>query len=254
MSWLGENLSGPALLILFAACTGALGALWASFGRARSEWELRIPILLIFIAAISGALGAFLASSERTRFERELRKKSEELASLNQRMVEKSDEIAELNRKIAATITGGDSYCYLAFTLGQGPANSPLLLVSHRGEYPLYDVSIRIVDLKKFDRKSGDWTLEKAAGTETYLKVGNLSPGQDRIWGKWQLPETDQQDYNVFLSARNGFVTQFIRLRRVNGRWKIATKVFRDFGKQQKVIFEDIGAEFPRDEKGKEQW
>jgi hypothetical protein len=39
------------------------------------------------------------------------------------------------------------------------------------------------------------------------------------------LGSGNARDFNVFFSARNGFYTQLLRFRRVNGKWLSATSV-----------------------------
>ncbi|HLA38048.1 MAG TPA: hypothetical protein VJZ02_06255 [Candidatus Brocadiales bacterium] len=202
------------------------------------------PPVVIFIGAIIAATGAMWASSKQAQFERELRAKS--------------DEIADLNRTIVASVTGGDSFCYLVFSLGDGTTNMPPLVLVHQGKYPLYDVGIRIVDLEKFDRVKGEaFTLDRMDKTDTLFSIGSVSPGQTCIINRGcQLPNADQQRYNIFISARNGFVNQLTRLQRVNNRWKSATKVIREdyvLGKQV-VLLEEVDKEFPRDKTGQVQW
>lgn len=175
---------------------------------------------------------------------------------LEQELRAKSDEIASLSRTIAASVTGGDSFCYLDLGLGDGMINTPLLTLVHQGKYPLYDVGIRIVDLEKLDLVKGDSKLEKMALVGKNLNVGNVGPSQAQPMEELQLPSADRQGYNVFISARNGFVTQLIRLQRINGYWKLATKVTRDFYEDKKsvVLLEKVDPEFPRDKTGQVQW
>jgi hypothetical protein len=203
------------------------------------------PMIIVFVGAgISfvgagiSAIGVLWSSSDRTRYERELRQKSEEIAALN--------------REIKDSVIGGDSFCHIV--LSNLSARTALLGVINQGRYPLYDVSIRIVDLEKFDRFGGTFTLENMAQTDTLLSVGNLGPSHTAMWRKWPLPDADQQRYNTFISARNGFVTQILRLRRVNGEWKSATKVQRDIDPNAIVLYERIDPEFPRDAAGQVQW
>lgn len=139
-------------------------------------------------------------------------------------------------------------------TPGDGTTNTPLLTLVHQGKYPLYDVGIRIVDLEKFNLPKDKWTFEMLAQAETQLNIGNMSPKQARIIGSLSLPNTEHQGYNIFIGARNGFVTQLIRLQRINGRWKLATKVTRDVDDKPVVLLEKVDPEFPRDKMGQVQW
>ncbi|MHC4198197.1 MAG: hypothetical protein ACYSRP_09905, partial [Planctomycetota bacterium] len=74
--------------------------------------------------------------------------------------------------------------------------------------------------------------------------------------GKCTLPNTQQQNFNVFISARNRFVTQLIRLQRIKGFWKSATKVTRKIYEENKsvVLLEKVDPEFPRNNTGQVQW
>jgi hypothetical protein len=210
------------------------------------------PTIVVFIGALTSAIGVLWFSAERIRSQRELRQMSERIAAKNEEIAAQSQEIAALNREIKDSVIGGDSFCYVV--LSNLSARTALLGVIHQGQYPVYDVGIRIVDLEKYDRLGGTITLEKMAQTDTRLNVGNLGPSQTAMWLSWPLPDADQQRYNIFISARNGFVTQILRLRRVNGEWKSATKVQRDFDQNAVVLYERIDPEFPRDTAGQVQW
>jgi len=88
--------------------------LWAF---AYENQSVGLPAIVVLVGVLITAIGAFLSSSERTDFERELRKKS--------------DEIAALNRQIAASVTGGDSFCYVQFgSLGVAEPNTAILMQS----------------------------------------------------------------------------------------------------------------------------
>jgi hypothetical protein len=86
-----------------------------------------LPVGVGVFGALVAAGGALWSSGERSEFERALRKKSEE--------------IADLNRQIAASVTGGDSFCYLEFgSLGVAEPNMAILMLLHKGKYPMYEV------------------------------------------------------------------------------------------------------------------
>ena len=92
----------------------AVPSLWAF---AYENQSVGLPAIVVLVGVLITAIGAFLSSSERTDFERELRKKS--------------DEIAALNRQIAASVTGGDSFCYVQFgSLGVAEPNTAILMQS----------------------------------------------------------------------------------------------------------------------------
>jgi hypothetical protein len=81
-----------------------------------------------------------------------------------------------------------------------------------------------------------------------------MSPNSARPLFDWQLPDTDEQDYNVFLNSRNGFFTQLVRLRRVDGSWRVATRVRKQLanGDESPTLYLD--AAFPLNERGEVDW
>jgi hypothetical protein len=204
------------------------------------------------VGAFLSALGSFLVLARQSRTSEGIRTQVEENLTQTGENLRQTREIITHVEKTIAHITGGDSFCYVA--LANVSARGALLGVVHQGQYPLYDVSIRIHNLDEFDRLGGPITLEKMARADTVITVGNLGPNQSAMWSKWSLPDADQQRYNIFISARNGFVSQLLRLQRVNGKWQSATKVTRDFDQNQVTLYERIDEDFPRDAAGQVQW
>jgi hypothetical protein len=200
-----------------------------------------LPVGVVVFGALVAAGGALWSSTERTRFERESK--------------EKSEEIADLNRQIAASVTGGDSFCYLQLSsLGVDSANTAILTLVHGGAYPLYEVGFYMADLQRF-RQSSDQEATMRQSLSESVQVGNLPPNSVRPLMDWRLPDTDEQDYNIFLNARNGFFTQLLRCKRVNGNWKVATQVRKereDGGFS--VLYEQIDDNFPLNEQGEVAW
>lgn len=219
-SWLGKYVSIPALVTYFGALISAFGAVW---GLLLENQYVGRGVAVVVIGAFVSAGGALWSSGERTRFERELR--------------DRSDEIAELNRRIAASVTGGDSFCYLDVTVNN-ETGVVGLNVAHEGEYPLYDVNFCIADLQKGDRIA--------------FQVGNAIPNLVFSVGTIQLPSTCEQDYNVFFSARNGHFMQEIRFRRIDGQWKQAIRVrwLTDIS----PVLERVEPGFPLNGEGKVEW
>ena len=196
---------------------------------------------MVLIGALIASGGALLSSSQQAQFEHELRAKTEE--------------IAELNRTIAASVTGGDSYCYLVIGIVDHGKNAAFAWVSHRGEYPLYDVNLTVVksnDMQRIERAS----FEELSHIRTEFDVGNMTQGETRLWRKWLLPDEEPQSYHVFIRARNGVFRQQIRLKKVEGHWKKATKVTRHGeGEQQgSSLYERVDNGFPLNEQDQVDW
>lgn len=239
LSWLGKYVSISAVVTYLGALISAYGALWTFL----EENQYVGGAVVVLLGALISAGGALWSSGERTKFEHELR--------------ERSDEIAQLNREIAASVTGGDSFCYLAMaSLGVAEANTAILTIVQQGEYPLYDISLYITDVQAFRRAHTAGQGEQTNQYKTDLQVGNMSPGSAMPITNWQLPDTDEQGYNVFFSARNGFFTQELRFKRVGGSWKSATKVTKEIlGVDEPVVlYEKVDPDFPLNDQGQVEW
>ena len=157
-----------------------------------------------------------------------------------------------LARKGIATVTGGDSYCYMDFIYQFG-GHTPVFL--HSGKYPIYDLSARIVDLEAMTRHP---SLDAIMGNN--VEIGEMQVG--RTWSKldWSIPFTDEQsqDFNIFFSARNGVWTEKLRLRKVRDHWSNALQVWLSpLGTAKppaKPILEKVANDFPRNAQGTIDW
>jgi hypothetical protein len=67
----------------------------------------------------------------------------------------------------------------------------------HAGVHPVYDITIRIVGFAKSDE-------------DRYRNLDRLDPNHAILnFERWQLPkDLDEQNYNIFVSARNAGVFQ----------------------------------------------
>lgn len=191
------------------------------------------PSAIIFFGAIIVAFGGFLAAVQTNKFQ---------------------GEITRLNNFILSSITGGDSFCYLALSSINHKTNDALILAVSQGKYPLYDVAFRIVDLDEFGKVKNNLTLDNVIKSETIINVGNMTISAGQMLRKINLGSRDEKKYNVFISARNGFTTQLIRMRRINNEWKEATIVTKRDGDKEIKLFEVIDKEFPRNNKGEVDW
>ena len=211
---------------------------------------LSLPMLLILLGTILSATGAFLATYKQNQ---EKAQSAVQRAQFESELRGKSDEIAELNRQISQSVTGGNSFCYVRLSLG--PTSSPIVTVIHQGEFPLYDVSIRMWDPNDSQECSCDVSLEEFTKKDLNFNLGNLSPNQVRILGRVTLPEADEKEFALSIGARNGFVLELIKLRRIEGQWKAAYRVTKNEGEgETKILYEQAETGFPLDEQGKVQW
>lgn len=115
----------------------------------------------------------------------------------------------------------------------------------------MYDVSARIVDLQEMARLPlGPVTWDAVRATEKFISMGNIAANTVNMLGPFPLPSTDSKDFNVFISARNGMVTEYMRFRRVNTTWRLAIRVMRG----DSVLHEYIDPGFPKSPDGSVKW
>jgi hypothetical protein len=188
------------------------------------------PNEIILLAAVIGAAGALWAAVQAAA---------------------KSEEIASLHRRVAETVTGGDAWCHIV--LSPTGRNDAVLTVVHQGEYPLYDVTARVVDLDEFDSQREALSFEQIAEGTFTIDIGNLAPNSASLMGHWTIPDRELR-WNIFFAARNGFFTQELRVRRVGDALAHATRITRRLGAEQEVVREDVTSEFPRGADGEVEW
>jgi len=122
---------------------------------------------------------------------------------------------------------------------------------------PLYDVSIQVVDLQKFEVVEREPMWSNIKSSQVALHVGEIGPKKAALLENiFELPaDAEQQDYNVFISARNGDVSQLMRFRRMSGTWKCAFRVEkRNEAGESALLTEQIPPDFPGYAKGRLPW
>ena len=167
----------------------------------------------------------------------------------------KSEEITELKNQIASSITGSNSFAYIVPTFFDPTHNSPMLTLVHRGKYPLYDLTVRILDMATFDNMARqNNSYSDKLREEVQLSISNIAPNQASMLKTVQLGGAPLR-WNLFFSARNGFFTEFLRVRRVGNEWKTALKIIRTpSSSNEQLLFEKIDSGYPRSEDGQVEW
>lgn len=215
-----------------------------------------LPAIVLALGGVLSICGALLAArqqvkaaEQRTQYERELK--------------EKAEENAKLSREIAASVTGGDTFAYLLPAPHLSSKNQVTFLLNRDGDYPLYDVEIRITDQEKVDefvkRHFGEtglakpgFSLKQFYAGQTILRVGNIGINQGWAYDGYPMPNPDHFNLGIFIQARNGSVSQRLAMRRINGQMKWASIVRRD--NDNKLLVRMVDPGFPVDESGNIQW
>lgn len=150
---------------------------------------------------------------------------------------------SQFQREALYTVTGGDSFAYLGAN-AEPASNLVNLVLIHVGQYPLYEVHARIVDVDVPVVRSN----RPAEVQSIRLEFGTLVPRHAAAVPPLELGNGEGRNWNVFFTARNGGWNQELRLRKVDGAWRIATRVTRGENYDQVLLQADPA--FPRDPEG----
>jgi hypothetical protein len=222
---------------------------------------ITVGIVMIAMGTILTYIGQQINNDKSNK---ELIGKSEKIESLSEENKTLIIEINKLNKKISADLTGGEGYCYFMPSRPGQNSNIVDLMLMNDGDYPIYDISVKIDDVEKMmeilhkEKEAGklpydSMTLSNAmfAKASIVIQVGNMGPHQYAQLNGIQIPpDVDKKSYNIHITARNGTLTQILRYRRIDNKWKMALQIM----KEGKVIKEDVDEDFPRNEKGKIDW
>ena len=123
------------------------------------------------------------------------------------------DEIVRMQQRLEGLQTGGDSFCYLMlyhFDLEKSIAQN--FVVIRNGDYPLYDVRLRILNMNS-----------NAELNKVYCEIS--APAEFDLV-KWTLAPSEY--YRIFIHSRNGQWHQDLQLKRseIARCWLSATRVF----------------------------
>jgi hypothetical protein len=191
------------------------------------------PALVILAGAIVVAIGGFWAATRPANF--------------NARLNEKNNQIISLQDQQLKAITGGDTYPLILPAL-YDKATLQMRLRTE-GKYPLYGLQATILDQDLFETlvaSSKDKRNEIAAihdKSQHVARVGNLGPNQGETVATYMLdPNIGHRSFLITFIARNGQVTEYLKLYWVKDWWAIAYKVFNETG----VLKEQIGENFPK--------
>lgn len=229
MAWLREHVGLSTWVVFAGAIISAAGGLLVFLCEATGIClSIALVVIVVIVGAFVSAAGALMSSGERAKHERE---------------------IAKVSKDTLYSVTGGDSFCYVLIA-GQG------WIIIQKGDYPVYDVSVRITYLRGFQREVAAGVINPLGPHTTNLTVENLRPGGSVIMGKRQPQDDIKQGYNVFISARNGLFTEELRLTYEGSEPKYAVRVKRSLPlpNESPVLYEYVQGGFPTNDKGGVEW
>jgi len=154
-----------------------------------------------------------------------------------------TEKILNLNEQITETITGGDSYpiampVYIAKHGEQGDIRK--IILSHRGKYPIYDLTVIITDLIACEEEH----KKEMPNQDIYMwkkQIGTIGKGYEEIL--LEIPATNSSliDYRFAYIARNGQTIQRSIYTQKDNKWITGTRL----EKNGKIIHEYLDKDFP---------
>lgn len=243
--YLDRFLCIAAAMQLFSALLGAVVSV-------HDDWAKRHRALVLALFAALGVIGmiATIAQSVKSTREAEAAEghlsgslhelagataETNRVAKLNTalqgKLLHQNDVISGLAEKSVNSVMGGTGYCYLVHYPPDD--DSGTFTVVQQGEFPIYEIHVRALDMTSLNAIEKHPSTDSAKQTPelaTLFDIPSMAPGTANI-GTVHIPirHTDQQDYNIFFSARNGIWTELLRMRKVDGLWAQAILVKREF-------------------------
>jgi hypothetical protein len=109
--------------------------------------------------------------------------------------------------------------------------------------------------MDKFDKSKGKLSFEEVEEfvlTAPRVNLGTLPPGTSRLIGPISFPGKTNLRFHFEASARNGGTTQLLRMKLIDNKWVMATKVTKSA--TGAVIYEKTDKEYPKDPNGNVLW
>jgi hypothetical protein len=134
------------------------------------------------------------------------------------------------------TETGGTTFCYVDFDkpgprVGtSSPDNISWVSIHRVGKYPLYSVSIWIIDNEKANyllrQRTSPLPIEQQLRIgNTALSAGNVGTEYAGIGG-YEVVPSDSHDFQVTISSFHSFPwTEWFSMRKIDGEWKRAMMI-----------------------------
>jgi hypothetical protein len=202
-----------------------IGLAWTAynlFEQKADPWTLRTFINIFFPAFFFASW--LVAQWYRVRKQQKV---EGDLGGIESHIKQMLNSLDEKTNDLIGHITGGNSFCFL---MGEtGPSNKlERLTITNRGKHPLYNVTVRVIDLE--DLNQNIEKIRSGAMPNTVLDglVGQLIPRHfTKLKGTLHLGDGEIRRFNVFFTALNGSFTQLLQFRKVNNSWLWATRVQR---------------------------
>lgn len=224
--------------------------------------DLELFFIIISVLVTGGlAISAHLSSKKKDAF---INKKTEEIVNLQNKLNVKSDKLIEVQEELLKYSSGGDSFGEVELLrISDGKDDFyETFYFSNKGEYPLYDVSVTVLDRNQLDldaikKRDGLATVEDIQKYKTY-KLGNIGVNGGTTFNQvFTIPKNLMQDYLFSINTKNGHFSQQLKFIAIDNTLLKATKIntIDTTGKKQiEILVEKVDENFPGVKEGKIDW
>lgn len=148
-------------------------------------------------------------------------------------------------------LSGGDSFVFISFHHYDNKSFTGR--IEHRGKYPVYDVTIRTLDMASSDGIAG-WTKARTLRYAPRLSQFAVVTESMRAFLSAPLePTGPHATYGFLIETRNGSFLQQTRLVKLESTWVQATRVV-SHPDQTIILVQQIDPAFPRNQYGQVEW
>lgn len=162
--------------------------------------------------------------------------------NVEQRLTHLVSDLEIKTQKMINHITGGDSYLY--FFPAHFIDTKILWVAIHKGQYPLQQVMVSIVDMEHFN------SVFTSRDHTTNYQIGDFHCGTSKTIGENETGDRDRFSFNITTHARNGKFTQQTQFDKIEGSTRIAIRIKGPSG----VIYEEVHPDFPVNAEGNVDW
>lgn len=198
-------------------------------------WQQGQPVSITDLIATFGPAFFLVswATGQIVRIRRQARVE-DSFTSVEMRLLAVTENLESTSQKVIGHVTGGESYCYFSFYSDGAPA----IMAVHQGDFPLYAVHARAVDVDEFQKATA------AGGSpishDYQIEIGDLPPHTARPIPR-ELAQKNWRALNIFFSARNGYWSQLVRRESSSVHAPAAIRVQRNNSDGQlEIMFEQI--------------
>ncbi len=158
--------------------------------------------------------------------------------NVEHRLEKLTDSLERNVRTMVGYINGGESFCYLMPNGSYERRNAGFVL-KHCGEFPLFNLQVRIVDID---------VLRRGLTEEHVFTIDEFSVSGTTIISTPQFSES--RALNIFYHSRSGSVVQEVRFAQVGNKRCYAYRITRD----GEVLAQYLPEGFELDEEDKKSW